>query len=186
MNHPLLTGNLVRLRAPEPADIDILYEWENDPEVWDFSNTLIPFSRFEIETYVLTAGRDIFSTRQLRFMVDPVKEDISLASVGSIDLFDFDPVNQRAGIGILICKPYREKGYAIDALSVLVRYAFTKLPLHQLYCNISNENQASINLFEKAGFTKCGERKDWIRHNQGWSDELQFQLIRENSLHDDN
>lgn len=185
MIKPMLKGDLVILRAPEPADIEILYNWENDPSVWAYSNTLVPYSRFQIEEYILASGQDIFSTRQLRLMVDlPDKKGIP-TPIGTVDLFDFDPVNRRAGVGILICKSHREKGYAFDALSVLIRYVFTKLPLHQLFCNIAEDNTASIRLFKKAGFKKCGKRKDWIRREQGWANEIQFQLIREGQTHDD-
>ncbi|NCA75603.1 MAG: N-acetyltransferase [Alphaproteobacteria bacterium] len=185
MKKTLLKGDLVTLRAPEPADIEILYTWENDPSVWDYSNTLIPFSRFQIEEYILASGQDIFSTRQLRLMIDFPNEVGMPAPIGTLDIFEFDPVNQRAGVGILICEPHRKQGCAFDALSVLIRYAFTKLPLHQLFCNIAEDNEASIRLFEKAGFKKCGMRKDWIRREQGWAIEIQFQLIREEHAYDD-
>jgi len=185
MKKPLLKGDLVTLRAPEPADIEILYNWENDPSVWEYSNTLIPFSRFQIEEYILASGQDIFSTRQLRLMIDFPNRAGMPTPIGTLDIFEFDPVNQRAGVGILICEPHREKGCAFDALSVLIRYAFTKLPLHQLFCNIAEDNEASIRLFEKAGFKKCGIRKDWIRREQGWTNEIQFQLIREEHTYGD-
>jgi len=99
-------------------------------------------------------------------------------TIGSIDLFDFDPFHRRAGVGILIIAPERNKGYASEALDLLKNYAFHLLDLHQLFCNIGSDNQNSIDLFRKQGFEECGRKKDWIWHKGTWHDELIFQCIR--------
>jgi hypothetical protein len=43
---------LVYLRAIEPKDINVLYEWENDLKLWPVSFTQIPFSKFILEEFV--------------------------------------------------------------------------------------------------------------------------------------
>lgn len=177
MADDILTGTRVRLRALEPGDIDILYAWENDTNTWKAGNTLTPYSRFQIEGYVLNEQNDIFSARQLRLMVELTETDDRSIPIGTIDLFDFDPVHLRGGVGLFICGPCREKGYAAEAMSLFIRYAFGTLRLHQLYCNISPENKASLNLFASLGFLKCGTKKDWINDGQHWQDEWMFQLI---------
>ncbi|NQV03497.1 MAG: GNAT family N-acetyltransferase [Bacteroidia bacterium] len=177
MTNNLLTGPTLNLRAVEPADVDLLLEWENDTSIWHVSNTLIPYSRFEIEEYVLNAKRDIFSARQLRLMIDLQIENNTIKTIGTIDLFDFDPMNLRAGIGIMIHEEFREKGHASEALEILIRYAFEVLQLHQLYCHISRENLVSIRIFEKLGFIRCGEKREWINTGDGWINEIMFQLI---------
>ena len=143
----MIRGKNIELRAVEPTDVDLLYAWENDESLWHLSNTLTPFSRFDIEQYVLNAGQDIFAAKQLRLMIV-----ISDKAIGSIDLFDFEPAHKRAGVGIMVVKNERNKGYASEALHVLVEYCFNVLHLHQLFCNISADNQASISLFSKEGF----------------------------------
>ena len=177
MTHDILTGTNIRLRALEPGDVDLLYEWENDTSVWNVSNTIAPFSRFQLEEYVMNAQNDIFAARQLRLMIDRHGTDETELPVGTIDLFDFDPFHSRAGIGILIREPYREKGYAHEALGLLIQYAFGTLRLHQLYCNISPGNATSLKLFEKLGFIKCGIKKEWIFDGRQWVEEWMFQLI---------
>jgi diamine N-acetyltransferase len=173
-----LSGINIKLRALEPGDVELLYEWENDTSVWKVSNTLVPFSRFQLEEYVLNAHNDIYATKQLRLIIDVQEEIGGVKSLGTIDLFDFDPVHLRAGIGILIREPYRRKGFASDALGLFITYAFDTLRLHQLYCNISPENLNSIRLFEKHGFTRCGIKKDWVHDGMNWQEEWMFQLIR--------
>ncbi len=166
------------LRALEPGDVDVLFEMENNSSVWDVSSTLAPFSRFQVEQYVIGAQNDIYTNRQLRLMIDLTVPQAEVVSVGTVDLFDFDPVHQRAGVGILVREPYRSKGYGAEAMKLFIRYAFGVLHLHQLYCNISPGNQASIKLFENLGFTRCGAKKDWMFDGKEWHDEWMFQLIR--------
>jgi diamine N-acetyltransferase len=98
-------------------------------------------------------------------------------TIGCIDLFDFDPVNMRAGIGILISEKFRNKGYASESLTMLINYTFNTLHLHQLYCNITSSNEVSLKLFQKHGFQIIGLKKEWIRYNDTWIDEYILQLI---------
>lgn len=172
-----MIGPHISLRAPEPADIDLLYRWENDPKVWHLGNTLSPYSRFEIEQFVLNSSHDIYLSRQLRFMIDWHSGEKTLVTVGSVDLFEFDPHHRRAGVGILIDEHYRRKGFASEALELLADYCFNTLHLHQLYCNIEADNHDSIRLFTRQGYKTCGLRKQWLLLNQQWTDEMMLQLI---------
>jgi diamine N-acetyltransferase len=170
-----LKGEQILLRAIEPEDIEVMYQWENDPENWAVSNTQTPFSRFVLEQYISTSHVDIYSAKQLRLMIC----DKENKAVGSIDLFDFDPNHLRAGVGILIAaKDDRRKGYASEALTLLTQYCFEILSLHQLYCNITTDNESSILLFQKHGFQITGIKKHWIRTGNSYKDELLLQLIR--------
>ena len=168
-----LKGTNILLRAMEPEDIDTLYNWENDTNVWHISNTVAPFSRYVVEQYVFSM-QDIYTAKQLRLMIEADKKPI-----GCIDIFDFDPTNKKAGIGILIADEMQNKGYASDALQTLIKYCFNALQLHQLYCSILIDNEASLKLFTKHGFTICGTRKDWVIVNNVWKDEHFLQLLNE-------
>jgi diamine N-acetyltransferase len=84
----------------------------------------------------------------------------------------------RAGLGIWIVQESdRRKGYAKEALRLMIEYAFFKLQLNQLYCNISASNQPSINLFSSLDFMLIGAKKKWNKSPNGWEDELMFQLL---------
>ena len=170
----MLKGEQIYLRTLEPADADIILKWENNSDNWRVSNTLVPFSRKLIEDYVNSA-QDIYSIKQLRFIICLVEND---KEIGAIDLFDFDPYHQKVGLGILIAElEDRRNGYAKEAVLLIKEYCFNHLNLHQVYCNILSENKASIDLFEKSGFTICGTKKDWVKSNDGWEDKLMFQSI---------
>ncbi|HEX2394166.1 MAG TPA: GNAT family N-acetyltransferase [Bacteroidales bacterium] len=172
-----MEGTEIILRAPEPSDLEILYRWENDRETWQVSNTITPFSKYILEKYIENAHLDIYQVKQLRLMID-VKEKLSVKTVGTIDLFDFDPYHLRAGVGILIGdKSDRGQGYASQALGKFIQYCFNILQLHQLFCNITPTNVESLRLFKKWGFRITGRKADWIKTVDGFAEELLLQLI---------
>lgn len=202
-----LQGRIVALRAVEPRDVDLLYGWENDVRLWAVSGTTEPFSRAQIEQFVerQMEGADLLRTGQLRLMIDVRQADgLSRAdgaaenengsmsgnvsggvsgggafrTVGAVDLFEYDPLNGRAGLGILIYdEENRRRGYAFDTLEVLCRYAREQLRLHQLWCTVGASNAASLALFRQAGFIETGVRRDWLWSPEGFLDEILFQKI---------
>ncbi len=169
----------IRLRAIEPSDIDLLYSWENNMEIWAVSNTLAPFCKYVLKKYIESAHLDIYEIKQLRLIIEAKDQSaLMYTAVGAIDLFDFDPFHGRAGIGILIHNAEeRNKGYASESLRLLTKYAFETLQLHQLYCNIAASNTPSIQIFQKAGFKIIGIKEQWLKSKNGWMDELMLQLI---------
>lgn len=169
-----MTGKNLSFRAPEPDDVEILYKWENDTSLWHLSNAVAPFSRHTLEEYILNSHVDIYTAKQLRLMIILTKTG---KAIGCIDLFDFDPVNMHAGIGILIIEEHRKKGYATEALNMLIEYAFQTLHLHQLYCNITADNTSSLKLFQKQKFKIIGLKKEWVLYKSIWMDEYMLQLI---------
>ncbi|MDY8138292.1 GNAT family N-acetyltransferase [Aquimarina sp. 2201CG5-10] len=169
-----LKGEHIYLRALEPEDLDFIYIVENDEEIWEMSSTQTPYSRFLIKQYLENAHKDIYEVKQLRLVICSNDD----AALGLIDLFDFNPTHNRAGVGILIAeKEDRGKGYGAEALELLVKYGSTHLNLHQVYANISEDNFTSIKLFEKKGFRKIGVKKDWNRVNNTYKDEILYQLL---------
>ena len=165
----------IKLRALEPEDLELLYEWENNDSYWVISNTVTPFSKYILKRYLENSHKNIFETGQLRLMIEIVPQK---KTIGTIDLFDFDPFHMRAGLGILIAdNAERRKGYASMALKCLIDYCFKTLQLHQLYCNILANNCESMDLFKKQGFMQSGIKKDWVKTADGYLDEHMFQLI---------
>lgn len=167
----MFKGEQVYLRTIEPWDADRILKWENDPENWRVSNTLVPFSKHMIEQYV-NSSQDIFSFRQLRLMI-ALNENQD--TIGAVDLFDFEPRHQRAGVGILVEKEYRNKGIGKEALRLLEEYVLNVLGVRNLYCNILEDNPGSIKLFEDSGYKRVGVKKNWFSDNGKWLDEFMYQ-----------
>jgi diamine N-acetyltransferase len=177
MPENILRGARTQMRAIEPGDLDFLYTIENDPEIWRVGNTLVPYSRYQLEQYILTTHHDLYIEKQLRLMIDLILPKGGRRTIGVIDLYDFDPVHKRAGVGIFVVPEEQRKGYAYEVLQSLIRYCFEILKLHMLHCSISTDNTPSIRLFQKAGFVQCGLKKEWRALRDGWMDEMMFQLI---------
>jgi diamine N-acetyltransferase len=170
-----LSNKKINLRALEPEDLEFLYTIENNESFWEISHTQTPFSNYILRQYLENAHLDIFEAKQLRLLIE---EKSTKKRIGMIDLFDFNPQHKRAGIGILIHPHFQENGFASEALSVFINYAFTHLGLHQLYANITTDNSKSISLFTKHKFENVGIKKDWILSDEKFKDETLFQLIK--------
>ena len=171
-----LKGQHIYLRALEPEDLDFVFSIENDTSLWQLSDTQTPYSKFLIKQYLDNAQQDIFEAKQLRLAICNTKDE----TVGLIDVFDFDIKNKRAGIGILIQnEANRNKGYGKEALELLTHYCFKSLHLHQVYANISEDNSASLNVFENSGFKKIGLKKDWSFDGHQYANEYILQRIND-------
>jgi len=171
----LLENEKIRLRAVEPEDLELLYRWENNPGYWHAGEIRAPHSKFILKQYILSSGKDIYENKQIRFMIE--SKDLN-ATVGTIDLFDFDVFNSRIGIGLLVDETFRHKGFASDALCLIKEYVFSYLKIHQLYAHVAETNKASAELFEKHGFEKHCVLKDWISTGNGFKNVVLYQIFR--------
>ena len=170
----LLRGQNIHLRALEPSDVEAMYHWENDPAVWGVSGTVAPFSREILKAFIEQQQYDIWRTHQLRLVI--ARND-DASAVGAVDLFDFDPLNRRAGVGVLVADSERCRGYASEALALLVEYARDVLMLNQLYCDIDTDNVACRALFSGCQFEECGVRRRWRLTSNGWRDVVMMQRL---------
>ena len=172
-----LSDGVISLRAVEHEDIDLLMEWENDSSEWLSSVNIAPYSRSQMTAYVESYTADIARDRQLRLMINRVFDH---ATVGMVDLFDYDPVNRRAAVGIFVSRDARRTGVAGRALDIAVRYAGKRLMLNQLSAVIPVDNVASSALFAKAGFTESGCLREWFARadtSTGYVDALICQIL---------
>ena len=163
----------------EPEDCGAMYRWENDTSLWSLGDTTRPFSREALRGFIAGASQDIYAARQVRLIIAPRSSGVA---VGCVDLFDFDPLHRRAGVGILIYEPAdRQRGYAQAALRLVSEYAFRHLDMRQLWADIPVSNTASLRLFERAGFTGTAVKKAWVRTPDGtaYEDARFVQLFRQ-------
>ena len=164
------------LRALEPDDLEFLFALEYDPDLWAASDVLpAPISRHALREYLHNSAASLAEAGQMRLIISSESGE----AVGTLDLYDYSALHQRAGVGITVLKSERRQGYAQKALAKLLPYAREGLRLHQLYCTIVEGNEASIKLFEKSGFGQVGVRRDWLRDNTptGWVNTVEMQFI---------
>ena len=128
-------GNGIRLRAPEPEDLEVMFRFENATDVWEMSNTTGPYSRFQLKQYIEQTQNDLFADRQLRLMIENGNRQV----VGMVDVCSFDPLHNRAEVGIMVDKSCRRQGIGRNALALLEEHCFRYLGIHQLFAYIAVE-----------------------------------------------
>lgn len=184
----------VRLRALEPEDVDRLYIWENDRDMWPFGGTRAPLSRHQLWEYATNYDANPFAAGQLRLIIElatapdnaiPQSSQSSQSSqnsqsspipCGIIDLYDIDPVNSRAMVGIMVAPQWRSRGIATRALELVGEYCRDILGLATIASEVASDNLPSIRLFGgKAGYRQVGERPSWYRRRERFVSALLFQ-----------
>ena len=148
----MLKGRNIVLRPLQKTDLDFLFEIENNIENWQFGSEKKKYNKQELLDYITNAKTDISLAKQYRFVID-----LNSIPIGFIDLFDY--TTDSAGVGVIITKDYRNKGFAKEALNLLADYAFVILDITQLYCSITKDNLGSIKLFTSCGFEPKREKK---------------------------
>lgn len=172
----LLKGEKVSLRAPEPEDLDRLYLWENDTTLWPHGSTRAPMTRHQLWQYIDSYDGDIFSSRQLRFII---VSNADGEAVGTADIYGFDPQNSNAKAGIFVSESHRRRGIASEALSLLTDYVRRCTGLHQLAALVRKDNRPSAALFRRNGFKPAGCLRSWVRSGRNFCDVLIFQKLFE-------
>lgn len=153
-----LKSHSISLRSVEPSDTNFLFIIENDITNWHVSLTQTPFSKFVLDEFVNLAHNDIYTNKQLRLVI---QKNETLEPVGIIDLFEFNPQHARSGLGIFISEKFRNNNFAFESIELIKQYCFDILHLKQIYVDVSENNLASLSLFEKASFYRCGIKKSW-------------------------
>jgi diamine N-acetyltransferase len=153
---------MIRLRKLEPSDLPFLYQWENDASVWADGSNHNPLSQQDLRTYIESTTGDIYRDGQLRLIIEERSTlNLQPSTLGCIDLFDFDPRNRRAALGMYIAPEYRGKGVGKEALRLLEDYAFGHLNMRVLYAVIATKNTACTALYRNAGYTQSSILPGW-------------------------
>ena len=169
----MLSSHILKLRAVEPEDLDLMYLIENDTELWPCGQASVPFSHYALKQFIAESSNDVFRDRQLRLVI----EKADGVSVGFVDLQHYDPQHHRAEVGIVVVPEQQRQGLASEALRLLAKYVSDHLGIHQLYAIVPENNTASIALFRKCGSKKTATLQDWLNTPTGWQSASIFQLI---------
>ena len=97
--------------------------------------------------------------------------------MGTVDLTNFDPFNNRAELGIMIDKAHQGKSLGDEALRLTIGYVRDYLGLFQLYALVPVDNTACASLLKKHGFSSAGLLKKWINHGTEVHDVEIMQLV---------
>ncbi|RLQ94624.1 GNAT family N-acetyltransferase [Falsibacillus albus] len=88
---------------------------------------------------------------------------------------------QRSLIGYSLDHQYTGKGYATEAVSLAVYFAFNELNLHRVDAGVMLSNIGSMRVLEKAGFHKEGIERKGVKINGQWEDHQIFAIISDHN-----
>ena len=152
----MIDGSKIYMRTPQLTDVDKMLEWENNPQNWEVSGTKEAYNKADIEKLV-KSQQGLFADQQMRYLICLKSDDYP---IGTLDFFEYNKHKKTVGLGILIAEnEHRNKGHATEAIQLAINYCGSELQLSNLFCNIQQDNSASVRLFEKCGFRWVEKRK---------------------------
>jgi len=175
MKRPFLVGKKCYLRSLEESDIGEDYvQWMNDPEVTQYLNTgEFPATPSSIRQYL---QRFHDSTTELIFAIIDLESD---RHIGNVTLNRINWVNRSADTGIMIGrKEFWGKGYAFEAWSLLIEYAFRRLGLHKIIAGAVSDHASVISVLKRLGFQVEGVLRGEYFIDGEYRDALRMGLFR--------
>lgn len=169
----LFSSEQVRLRALEPEDLDFLYLWENDAELRESGNMLVPIGRNRLKEYIKKSSEGLMELGMMRLVICLSDDD---KPIGAIDLYEYDAFHRRVAVGLFVIPEYRRLGIAVESLRKISHYVLDYLRLHQIIAYVLEDNKPSRMLFEAAGFEPTATLRQWMWHAGDYSDVLLYQL----------
>lgn len=160
-----IVGKKIILRAIEETDLDQLHIWSNQPELWShLGGWHFPYSKLSQKKWFESLPDN--DTNHIFAIETP-----DLGLIGTANLINIDWKNRHAFHGMMLGdKNIRGKGYGIDTIHTICKYAFNELNLHRLDGNLISSNQHSYHVYvNKCGWKVEGRRCDWFyRDGQYW------------------
>jgi RimJ/RimL family protein N-acetyltransferase len=169
-------GKLVRLRAIEPSDADTLFEWNQDTEMTR-SLYRVPFPqsresnmRWVQETSARGPQNDSYFW---------VIETLPGQMVGTLSTHSTEQRNGTFKYGLAIMEAHKRKGYASEAIRLLLRYYFDELRYQKVVAEVYAFNETSISFHENFGFVLEGRLRRMIYTNGTHHDMLMFGMTND-------
>ncbi len=170
-------GEKVRLRALTSHDADYRFAQSLDSISREEFN-----SGIELPTTVeLQKGflEKYGGCKQVNSMVAFAIETHEQAYTGLVTIHSIDERHGKFSFSILVDRQYRKRGYAEDAVRLILKYGFMERRFHKCNSACASYNAASIQLHRKLGFIQEGRlRKEWF-WNGKHHDELLFGMTLE-------
>ena len=172
----LFEGEKVRLRGVEPSDWEVHYQWNLDSdngrmtdEVW------FPTSRVFIQEWADRESKRASEDDEFRFQIENLAGEL----VGTINTHS---CNLRCGTfmyGLAIRPEHRRKGYASEAMGLVLRYYFGERRYQKVNAEVYSFNEESIALHEHLGFVLEGRLRRTVYSGGAFHDKLIYGLTKE-------
>lgn len=169
-------GTLVRLRGIEPGDADAFFDWNLDSSRGQRLDFLWPpVSRQNVKTWTAEKANKKFEDDAFHWVI----ENADGVAVGSINTFGCD---SRAGVfsqAFDIAGEHRRKGYAAEAVWIVLKYYFRELRFQKVLNGVHAYNDASMKLHERLGFSNEGRLRRMIFTDGKYFDKMLYGMTVE-------
>jgi RimJ/RimL family protein N-acetyltransferase len=169
---PLSDGDIM-LRPWVPGDAPAVTTACQDPEIprW----TVVPhhYTERHARDFIAQCEQDLAAGRELALAVVDAGDRL----IGAIGISDFDWADRKAEVGYWVARPARRRGVGRRALGLLSRWALVELGLERIELLANPENEASLRLAERAGFTREGTLRLYRRRHGVREDLVMFSIL---------
>ncbi len=172
----IFEGKLIRLRGIEPSDWEKHAQWDRDTEMARLTYEIpFPQSAAWAQEWAEREAKRGAENDQFRFQI----ETLDGVLVGSINTHTTHPRNGTFSYGISIIDEHRRKGYAAEAIRLLLSYFFNERRYQKCNAEVYAFNQPSMRLHERLGFTLEGRLRRMIYTGGAFHDALIYGITRE-------
>lgn len=172
----IFQGKLVRLRAVEPVDWSVHYTWDQDVEVGRLTDEIwYPTSSAQTQAWAQKEAIRGPENDAFRFQIETLTGEL----IGTINTHTAHLRNGTFRYGLAIRPEYRRKGYATEAIGLVLRYYFDERRYQKVNAEVYSFNQPSIRLHERLNFVLEGRLRRMIFSQGQFHDVLVFGLTRE-------
>lgn len=149
-------GEKIRLRAIEPSDVEHFTRWNLDSErarhldfVWP------PQSNTSLQAWAEEQSRRKMENDRFHWII----ENTDSVPVGSISTHNCNPRDGTFSYGIDIASEHQRKGYAAEAIRLVLKYYFEELRYQKVTVPVHSDNEPSIQLHQTLGFQHEGTQR---------------------------
>ena len=178
----IFKGKLVRLSAVDPEEVSKAFSrWNRDSEFTRLLNMSVrPLMSSKATQKWMDEEMTEPSPTDYYFSIRTLDED---KLIGGLGMDGIDWSARETFVGIFIGeREYWGKGCGTDAMSIMLRYAFTELNLWRVSLGVFDYNPRAVRSYEKVGFRHEGRIRQCLNHEGKRWDMLSMGILREEWL----
>jgi [ribosomal protein S5]-alanine N-acetyltransferase len=170
-----LRGKRISLNRISHDDLDFLCQLECDGELWFFEED-VPSDKKEVRAEFLKKIEESETGSAYDFVIT-LTENEKTIRIGLAQIWSYVESRKSWEIGFALLPAYTGKGYACEAVRLLLQFAFDTLAVHKVVGMCNSQNTRSIALMEHVGMTREGIFKEELFWQDQWTDQYFYSIL---------